>query len=248
MGDDMNETIAAPILRVDYSGVVISATGESWLVGDSQGAYPLTPPFLFRRPRTSSIPAAKNLALHLIDAHKVMGVEEFKPTPEQWELIRKLRWCVPVWDEGPDFQREAPVVYLSCFGGLEQFQKVVSRIQELSALTRQSITPLVLRGGTPTVRLVQSNIQPVVFINATHHQQSQMRNMEANLRRSSLVWVTRDLDLIVSTGSLRVSAEDFLADSEQLLAAGYNPFGFIKWWAMRWYEREQFGLPLPYAL
>lgn len=248
MGDDMNETIAAPILHVNYSGVVVSPTGESWLVGDNQGAYPLTPPFLFRRPRTSSIPAAKNLALHLIDAHKVMGVEEFKPTPEQWELIRKLRWCVPVWDEGPDFQREAPVVYLTCPGGAEQLQKVLSRIQELSALTRQSIGAMSVRGGTLTTRLVQSNIQPVVFINVNHHQQSQMRNMEANLRRSSLVWVTRDLDLIASTGSLRVSAEDFLADSGYLLAAGYNPFGFIKWWAMRWYEREQFGVPLPYAL
>lgn len=248
MGDDMNEPTVAPILRVDYSGVIIHPTGESWLVGDAQGAYPLTPPFLFRRPRTSSIPAAKNLALHLIDAHKVMGVEEFKPTPEQWVLIRKLRWCVPVWDEGPDFQREAPVVYLTCPDGSEQLQKVLSRIQELSALTRQSITPLVLRGGTPTVRLVQSNIQPIVFINVTHQQQSQMRNMEASLRRSALVWVTRDPDLIISTGSLRVSAEDFLADADALLSSGYNPFGFIKWLAMRWYEREQFGIPLPYAL
>lgn len=244
----MNEPVAAPILHVNYSGVTIHPTGESWLVGDNRGAYPLTPPFLFRRPRTSSIPAAKNLALHLIDAHKVMGVEEFKPTPEQWELIRKLRWCVPVWDEGPDFQREAPVVYLTCFEGADQSQKVVSRIQELSALTRQSIGSMAIRGGLLTTRLVQSNIQPVVFVNAGLQQQAQMRNMEANLRRSALVWVTRDLDLIVSTGSLRVSAEDFLADSEQLLEAGYNPFGFIKWWAMRWYEREQFGLPLPYAL
>ena len=243
-----SEPAVAPILRVDYSGVVIHPTGESWLVGDAHGAYPLTPPFLFRRPRTSSIPAAKNLALHLIDAHKVMGVEEFKPTPAQWELIRKLRWCIPVWDESPDFQREAPVVYLTCSEGQEQFQKVLSRIQELSALTRQAIGAMSVRGGTLSTRLVQSSIQPVVFINATHHQQSQMRNMEANLRRSSLVWVTRDPDLITSTGSLRVSAEDFLRDSEDLVAYGYNPFGFIKWWAMRWYEREQFGIPLPYTL
>lgn len=243
----MNETTVAPILRVEHTGVIMHPTGESWLVGDAQGAYPLTPPFLFRKPKTASIPTAKNLALHLIDAHKVMGVEEFKPTPEQWELIRKLRWCVPLWDDPPDFQQDAPAVYLT-YAGVDQQRQVIGRIQALSGLTVRGFgTPLV-RGGMLTTRLGQSNIQPVVFTGVNHHHQPTLRSMEAQFRRSALVWVTSDIDLIASPDSLRIAADDFLRDSEELLATGYSPFGLIKWWATRWYEREQFGIQLPYTL
>lgn len=244
----MSESTAAPILRVDHTGVILHPTGESWLVGDAQGAYPLTPPFLFRKPKTASIPAAKNLALHLIEAHRVMGVEEFSPTPEQWSLMQKLRWCVPLWGDPPGFQSDPPVVYLTHSGGGEPLRQVIARLQEMTGLTSRGFGSPLVRGGLLTTRLGQSNVQPVVFTGVTHHQQPLLRGMESQFRRSSLVWVTGDPDLIASLGSLKVSAEEFMQDSGTLLASGYNPFGLIKWWATRWYEREQFGIPLPYTL
>lgn len=230
-------------LTVKRLGVTTSPTGESWLVRSSGGhAIPLTPNTPAATTNSCTTLAGDRVLPHLLSAkpggpHPWLGVEE---------ALRTLRAFLPVpWPEG-----EEPLVYVrGPFNSQE--------IEDLMALScqnsRHALQPWHLSTWTDAQiknRASQSNISPVVMLDASHIHQSFLSafRFAAERRVAGIVMTTDNLLLVPRSPAVELqTAEEVRQALQTLKQTGreLTEFGAaaLVYWAVATYEEHQFGIP-----
>lgn len=230
-------------LTVKRLGVTTSPTGESWLVRSSWGhATPLTP----NTPEATTPPIP--LAGERVLPKELLGPPQLKPAP--WagveDALQTLRAFLPVpWPEG-----EEPLVYVRGFLNPQE-------IEDLLALSCQNIRHALQAYHLSTWtdaqirnRVTQSNISPVVMMDANHTHQRFLSALRftAERRVAGLVMTTDDLLLVPRSPAVELQTAEAvrqalrrLKETEYTLAQ----FGIaaLHTWALATYEEHQFGVP-----
>jgi len=236
-------------LACHHAGLIMAPTGESWLACTPKAdAIPMTPPFETRTAAGSWWTPIPGLPIFHSELAKRPSDSQDLNLVALSSQLRLLRWALPIPYEGDE---EPPVVYIRCADAvsagalaktLSEFSWQVRTGMSLNRLELESLSR-----PQQTNLAVLSNITPVILHGVTYHQADLIHRV-AHQRRVTTVIVLYTDDLLVTTPGLQVDIVDVHAALNHLkvhcncCSLGELSRALLHQWAMRRYERLQFGV------
>lgn len=241
-------------LACPHAGLIMAPTGESWLACTPKAdAVPMTPPFETRTAAGSWWTPVPGLSIFHPELARRPGDSQALNLMAASPQLRLLRWALPIPYEGDE---EPPVVYIRCAdpvsaGGLAKTLSELSwQVRTGLCLNKLELDSLSRPQQTSLAML--SNITPVILHGMTYHQADLVHRV-AHQRRVTPVIVLHTDDLLVTTPGLQVDVVEVHNALNHLriycnCSRGELSRSLLHLWAMRRYERLQFGVEPEFKL
>lgn len=222
-----------PMSRIvaPHMGVLQNDTGESWVAGgySPRFAYPLTPPFIVKEAILSNTAA---LGAHLVPISAILNAEESEAE------LHHPQWLLPI-----PYQHSTPAIFIQCPAGLqsELARGLCRRMQHNPAGVIQGNSWLAhYRPPLHASRLLASNVTPLIITGIRHDHDQPIRMLLTYPRLAPLFVLTDPMQYLPIPHGCIVIQPDNPCLQSFLNDETHNPWGLLKWWALREYERIQF--------
>lgn len=242
-------------LACPYAGLIMAPTGESWLASTPKmDAVPMTPPFETRTAAGSWFTPIPGVPLFYPElARRPNDSQAEALVSRSTSQLHLLRWALPVPYE-PD--EEPPVVYIRCVDAVsagtlaDTLSQLSWQVRNGMCLNKLELDSLPRPQQTRLAML--SNITPVILHGMTYHQADLVHRV-AHQRRVTPVIVLYTDDLLVTSPGIKVDVVEIRSAINQIkdrcgCTLAELSRSLLHLWAMRRYERLQFGVEPEFKL